>query len=172
MMARGRAARGSACRRIFKAEPVRAAVGRLAPAALPAAQHEGLGPHKLDVDPEVAHPSARRRVEPAHKLAQAVAVRDDVDLGPIDGRFLVVYLVCSNEEGKHRILGQACAILIAVPVSLPGPSVNGTARPVHMDGEPEQTVLMSDTVWTDLKVRNVCRTWDYNRRFLLVDPIV
>ncbi len=115
MMTRGRTARRGARRRVLKTEPIRATGGRLARAALPAAQHKGLGPHELDVDPEVAHLSARRRVEPAQELAQAVAVRDDVDRRPVDGRCRrlgAVYRVRGGEEGKHRILGQPCAVLV------------------------------------------------------------
>ena len=110
MMARARTTRRGTRRRVLKAESIGPASGRLARAALPAAQHEGLGPHELDLNPEVAYFFAWRRVEPAQELAQAIAVRDDVDRRPVDGRcrrccFMAVYLVCGDKEGKHRILG-------------------------------------------------------------------
>ena len=117
MVARGRTARRGTRRRPLKAKPKGTASRRLARAALPAAQHEGLGPHELDVNPEVAHLSAWRWVEPAQELAQAIAVRDNVDRRPVDGRYCcgrlrAVYLVRSGEEGKEWILRQACGVLI------------------------------------------------------------
>ena len=106
-MARERTARRGTRHRLLKAESMRATVDWIVCTALPAVEHEGLGPHQLDVDPEVGHPFAR--AEEAKELAQAVAVRDHVDLRPVDGRCLVtVYLICGSKEGKHRILEQAC----------------------------------------------------------------
>ena len=102
MVARGRTAWRRARHRLLKAKSVRVAAGWLARAVLPAAEHEGLGPHQLDVDPEAGHPFAR--AEPAKELAQTIAVRDHVNLRPVDGRRLVaMYLICGGKEGKHRI---------------------------------------------------------------------
>jgi hypothetical protein len=135
-MTRGRTTRRGTRRRFLKAEPIGAASGRLARAALPAAQHEGLGPHELDVDPKVAHLSVWGRVEPAQELAQTVAVRDDVDRRPVDGRcrrrrLVAVYLVRGCEEGKHRILGQPCGVLVDKNSAIVGPQSewDGTPRP-------------------------------------------
>jgi hypothetical protein len=62
LMARGWTVRRGAGHGGLKGVPIRAARVDLACEALPAAQYEGLGPDKLDVDPEIAYLSAWGRV--------------------------------------------------------------------------------------------------------------
>ena len=111
-MAGDRTSRRCARHRGLKAEPIAPPIGRLALAALPPVQHEGLGADEFDVDPKVAHLLALRRAEPAHELAQAVAVRDDVHGRPVDRRLLAVDRVCRCEEGEHWVIGHAGRVLV------------------------------------------------------------
>ena len=113
MMARARTPRRGARRCGLKGEPIALPGRRLAGAALPTVQDERLRANEFHVDPEIAHIPARRRVEPAQELAQAVAVRDDVHRRPVDrGLLVIIYCICSGEEGKHRILGHPGPVLV------------------------------------------------------------
>lgn len=104
--------RRRACHRVFKAEAKGAPCGRLARAALPPTQQDRLGPHEVDVDPKVADLSSRRRTEPTHELAQAVAVRNHVHLWPVDRRLFAVYDVGGFEERQHGVFGRTRGVLV------------------------------------------------------------
>ncbi len=114
MMSRSRTSWRSVRRCFLKGEPITFPGRWLASVAFATVEHDRFDTDKFYVDPKIAYFPALRRVEPTQELAQAVTVRDDIHIRPVDRRLLavVIYRICGREERKHGVLGHTRPVLV------------------------------------------------------------